>query len=138
MNTKQVSQLDAEGYFVGVVLAEESPLEQGVFLIPGGAIDRAPPKTIEAGKRYKPYGSAWRGEDLPQPEPTPEPPAPDPIELCKAEAKARLIETDWAMLPDVRIGNRAEFEVYRAAVRALYVTPQAAPAWPEKPGALWL
>lgn len=49
------SQLDADGYFVGVVIADESPLEPGVFLIPGGAVDLPPPEAV-AGKRYRPDG----------------------------------------------------------------------------------
>ena len=65
MQTKIVSQLDATGYFVGETVAYESPLEPGVFLVPAGAIDRPPPKTIEPGKRYRPWGLGWRGEDAP-------------------------------------------------------------------------
>lgn len=60
------------------------------------------------------------------------------LAACKAEAKARLEATDWAMLPDVNIGNRAAFETYRDAVRVLYITPVAAPEWPERPEAAWL
>ena len=62
---KTVSQLDFTGFFVCAVEADESPLEPGVFLIPGGAIDRAPPKILEPGKRYRPWGYGWRGEDIP-------------------------------------------------------------------------
>lgn len=60
------------------------------------------------------------------------------LEACKAEAKARLEATDWAMLPDVTISNRAAFEAYRDTVRGLYITPVAEPVWPERPEAAWL
>lgn len=77
---KIVSQLDEQGYFVAPVEAQESPLEPGVFLIPGGAVDREPPKVIEPGKRYRVWGQGWRGE-VPAPEPEPEPaPLPEKTE----------------------------------------------------------
>lgn len=60
------------------------------------------------------------------------------IELCKAEAKTRLTDTDWAVLPDVNIENQAAFVAYRASVRALYLQPVAEPVWPERPEAVWL
>jgi hypothetical protein len=68
---KFVSQLDNFGYFTGAVIADESPLEPGVFLIPGGAIDEPPP-SIPSGKRAKWQGE-WLFEDIPFPEPEPEP-----------------------------------------------------------------
>jgi len=57
---KLISQLNADGYFVGTATADESPLEPGVFLIPGGAVDMAPPD-LQPGKVYKPRsdGSGW-------------------------------------------------------------------------------
>ena len=71
---KQVSQLDQNGYFVGVVSADSSPLEPGVFLIPGGCIDEPAP-TIPEGQRAK-WNGQWVFEDIPQPEPEPEPEPP--------------------------------------------------------------
>jgi hypothetical protein len=68
-NEKQMSQLDHEGFFVGTTMAEESPLEPGVFLVPGGAVDVAPPVAPE-GQRAKWVGE-WVLEDIPQPEPEP-------------------------------------------------------------------
>jgi hypothetical protein len=132
---KQVIQLDAGGYFVGLTVADESPLEPGVFLIPAGAVD-APVPAIPEGHRAKWEGN-WVFEDIPQPGPEPETPEPDPIEVTRAQAKSRLIDTDWAMLPDVNIVNRAEFEAYRAVVRSIYFSPVANPVWPERPEAVW-
>jgi hypothetical protein len=70
-NEKLMSQLDYEGYFVGATTGEESPLENGVFLVPGGAVDAAPP-TIPEGQRAKWQGS-WVFEDIPHPEPVLDP-----------------------------------------------------------------
>ena len=67
---KVMSQLDADGYFVCPTRGEESPLEPGVFLIPGGAIDVAPP-VVPDGNRAK-WEGAWVFEAIPAP------PAPAP------------------------------------------------------------
>jgi len=70
---KKVSQLDYDGYFVGVTIADPSPLEPGVFLLPGGAIDVEPP-VVPEGQRAK-WDGQWVFETIPQPEiipPTPE------------------------------------------------------------------
>ena len=121
MNQKIVSQLDAEGYFVCPTFADESPLEPGVFLLPGGAIDKEPPKTIEEGKRYRPWGSGWRSEDIPQPdtEPTPETPNPEPEffvcspwQIRKALNSAGLrdaVETAVANSNDINLKDGWEF-----------------------------
>jgi lysozyme family protein len=79
---KQVIQLDAAGYFVGFATADESPLEPGVFLIPGGCIEATTP-TVPEGQRAK-WDGAWVFEDVPQPEPEPEPTPPTPEEQAEA------------------------------------------------------
>lgn len=121
MTTKQVSQLDADGYFVGVTFADESPKEPGVFLLPGGAIDKEPPKNIEAGKRYRPWGSGWRSEDIPQQdqEPTSEATIPEPEffvcspwQIRKALNSAGLretVETAVANSNDINLKDGWEF-----------------------------
>jgi hypothetical protein len=85
---KQVIQLDAAGYFVGFTTADESPLEEGVYLMPAGTIDTNAP-VIPEGKRAK-WDGAWVFEDIPQPEPEPEPidpakllPSADQIEALR-------------------------------------------------------
>lgn len=62
---KMVSQLDAEGFFVGTVVAYASPLETGVFHIPGGAVDVAPPDFMDPGKRYLLQNGDWLAHPLP-------------------------------------------------------------------------
>jgi len=49
MKTKTVFQTDHLGLFTGTAEAEESPLEPGVFLIPGGCVE-TPPPTIPTDK----------------------------------------------------------------------------------------
>lgn len=88
---KIVSQLDADGYFVGPVAADESPMEPGVYLLPAGCVDREPPAKVEQGKRYRTWGAGWRGEDLPVSEPVPE---IDPAEVRRGEVMMRLSEID--------------------------------------------
>lgn len=67
---KIVSQLDAKGFFIGAVTAYPSPLESGVFHIPGGAVDALPPEPAEPGKRYAWRQDRWEEQALPEfPEP---------------------------------------------------------------------
>lgn len=60
-------------------------------------------------------------------------------DCCKEKAKQLLEETDWSQLPDVAdaIYNKAEFDAYRAALRAIYFNPVCEPVWPERPVAVW-
>lgn len=63
----------------------------------------------------------------------------------KAEAGRRLAATDWVNQPDVydpainpHLTNRDAFIAYRAAVRAIFVTPVAGDvSWPVEPSAQW-
>lgn len=89
MSVKLVSQLDQDGYFVGSVIADESPVEPGEFLIPGGAVDATPP-SVPNGKRAKFIDGKFVMELIPKPvpEPIPEPvviPPPTPPEVVMAE-----------------------------------------------------
>lgn len=60
---KIVSQLDKNGYYVGQVVADESPLEPGVYLIPAGAVDSTPPE-IPEGHVAK-WDGTWSVEQIP-------------------------------------------------------------------------
>lgn len=88
MAEKIISQLDAEGYFSGPTVADESPLEPGVFLIPMGAVD-VPPPSVPEGKRARYVGGKFVLENIPMPEPEPEPTPPTPEEIATAVSAAR-------------------------------------------------
>lgn len=64
---KIVSQLNSDGFYVGPAIADMSPLEPGVFLMPGGAVDIAPPESMENDKRYRVVDGRWSAEALPDP-----------------------------------------------------------------------
>ena len=64
MTHKIVSQLDGNGYLVGPVQADESPLEPGIFHIPGGAVDIEPIEVPE-GKLAKLVDGQFVLEDAP-------------------------------------------------------------------------
>lgn len=86
---KTVSQLDADGYYVGPVIADESPLEPGVWLIPAGAVDASPPD-VPDGQRAVWSGAGWALDAIPEPEPEPEPePAPELTDAEKRELRYR-------------------------------------------------
>lgn len=63
--------------------------------------------------------------------------AEQPLKDCKAKAKQLIAATDWSVLPDVGLTNKADFEAYRATLRGLIVTPVADPVWPTEPQPVW-
>ena len=75
--SKIVSQLNPDGVFIGQTTADESPLEEGVFLLPAGAVDAVPP-SVPDGHIARWNGSSFDIEAIPEPtsesipEPTPE------------------------------------------------------------------
>lgn len=56
MPTKTVYQTNSSGLFVGLAEADPSPMEPGVWLIPGGCVE-TPPPTYDFG-----LWPAWNGE----------------------------------------------------------------------------
>lgn len=112
---KIISQLDAEGYFVGPVQADRSPLETHVFLIPRGAIDVEPPE-VPPGQRARWTGGedgSWVFEPLPAPPALP-PYVPPTPEALQADA-LRQIDVDVDRIYADVIGYRST--EYEAAER---------------------
>jgi hypothetical protein len=61
-----------------------------------------------------------------------------PFTDCTTKAKSLLAASDWSVLSDVNISNKAEFETYRASLRALMFTPVAEPTFPTEPQPIWV
>lgn len=59
MNSIPAYQLDAAGLLIGETVADESPLEPGVFPMPAGCIDTAPPAEWPDGQWPRWNGIAW-------------------------------------------------------------------------------
>lgn len=141
------------GEYIGDGVADASPLEPGVWLIPAYATSDAPPQ-IEAGHRPVWTGEAWeqridlRGTPIwladgsatvvsflgPLPAgATTEPPASASPEQREAQRQAILAATDWTQLADTLLDNptlKAAWATYRSAVRRMDITTDS---WPEAP-----
>lgn len=65
MKTKIVYQIDHIGFLIGETVADESPLEPGVWVIPRGAVEAAPPAVWPPGKTPRWNGATWRWSSTP-------------------------------------------------------------------------
>lgn len=53
-------------------------------------------------------------------------------------AKQKLAESDFAMLSDVNLTNKSEWEAYRSDLRQIAVNPTSGNlTWPTKPQTIW-
>lgn len=59
LNPKTVYQYDVAGRYVGDTLADESPLEAGVWLMPAMTVDVAPPAPWPEGTWPRWNGYTW-------------------------------------------------------------------------------
>jgi hypothetical protein len=92
---KTVYQTNSDGYFTGQTQADESPMEPGVYLIPGGAVEIEPPD-FGLGSAARWVDGAWQIVPAPQQEP-PQVPA-DPYRILSDLRWQR--ETGGITLPD--------------------------------------
>lgn len=139
MNTKLVCQLDHDGYFVGLTVADESPLEPGVWLIPAGAVDADAPEVPE-GFRAKWTGAGFDMEAIPvdpEPEPEPEPEPGVPTVVTMRQARLALHAAGLLHLVDAALDNleephkttaRIEWEYSQEVQRGKPIVQMLAPA----------
>lgn len=57
---------------------------------------------------------------------------------CKHEAKKLIADSDWSVLPDVKISNKLDFENYRTILRNYILNPVENPIFPEEPNPIWI
>jgi hypothetical protein len=97
----QAYQYDRAGLYAGTTEADESPLEPGVYLLPGGCTLVPPPSPQEVPEDQWPRfnGTAWVLVNRPQPA------APTPAEDPVAKLQAFLAQN-----PDVAalLGNAGQ------------------------------
>jgi hypothetical protein len=99
----RVYQTSFDGYFVSAIEADASPLEPGVFLVPAGCVEVAPPAFDADTQRAHWDGAGWIVEEilLPEPEPVPEPPPqpefPPPV-VPEIPEEPPLLATEYASL----------------------------------------
>ena len=120
---KTVYQLDQNGTYIGETVAHESPLEPGIYLIPGGCIETAPPETKE--NQVAVWHGVWTLVDVPEPEkpkePTAEELAAQKVAARKAEILGLLNDIDRKSIRPMRAGETvrlAELEKQAATLRA--------------------
>lgn len=78
----QVYQTDHDGFYVGPLLADPDPLDEGHWLIPAGCVTEAPPELSE-GQRARLVSGSWTVVD-----PIPAPAPVEPLPPTKAEQEA--------------------------------------------------
>lgn len=105
-----VFQTNADGVFVGVVVADESPLEPGVFLIPAGCVEDEPP-LIPSGSVARRVDDAWLVEVVPNAPDIPDytlPLTPEQA-IAQIRAAAKLDRTAFCLaLKDFKVLPVAE------------------------------
>ena len=69
MSTKTAYQFDTAGLYVGETVADESPLEPGVYLLPARCTLIAPPADVPDDKWPRWTGKAWQLVNRPKPAP---------------------------------------------------------------------
>lgn len=86
MTEKIVYQTGFDGVYVGQAVADESPLEPGVFLIPAGCVETPPPQ-IPAGMAARWVNGKWVLETIPVAPESPPEPKPAVVPLTPEQVK---------------------------------------------------
>lgn len=101
------------------VQRQESPLEPGVWLMPGNCTDVVPPEFSKETHTCTFNGSEWIVELIPpkEEESTPEPiPAMEQLRMFR---DSKLAQSDWRMTVDYPYTDQNDWELYRTELREL-------------------
>lgn len=87
---------------------------------------------------FQPAVDAWQVQYDIQTAPPPEPTYEEKLVAQQDQAKQLLLESDWAVLPDVALANQDAWLTYRAALRVLATTETSlVDSFPATPPVVW-
>jgi len=119
-DTMRIFHIDPNGKLIAEGVADESPMEAGVYHIPAGATDIGPP-TAPAGMEAVFNAGAWSLQAIPQPVIEPAAPQPTAAQLRRAEILAELALIDTKSVRPLREGDAARVATLNAQAAALRV-----------------
>jgi hypothetical protein len=111
---KTVVQLNQQGYYTGLTVADESPLEPGVYLMPAGTTDAAQPD-IPENHLARWVDNNWTFEPIPSVALT----EPAVIEQTYAQKRAAEYPPITDYLDGIVKGDQAQIDKYIADCRAV-------------------
>ncbi|MFZ0615419.1 MAG: phage tail assembly chaperone [Chthoniobacterales bacterium] len=117
-------------------IADESPLEPGVFLLPANATFIEPPN-VKSNEVATWDGTQWSVQRLQDKDETKAEVPPLTWDIIEANRNILLSRCDWTQLPDVEIDSEevAAWRVYRSKLREItssFETPESV-VWPTAP-----
>jgi hypothetical protein len=101
------------------VQRQESPLEPGVWLMPGQCTDVEPPEFDSETHTCKFNGTEWVVELIPVKEEEPTPESIPAMELLRMERDSKLAQSDWRVNTDYPYDDQEAWKTYREELRQL-------------------
>jgi hypothetical protein len=93
--------------YIGSSLADESPLEPGVFLIPAFATLASPSSIVTENHILTWDGDMWKETNIPdltEPSEKQTPIVSDPMQLLRSERNRLLSDSDWVVIKAYSLG----------------------------------
>ncbi len=125
------------GSYLGNSLADESPLDPGVYLVPAHSTSVKPPISRD-GKQSVWKNNKWEMLDIPKLNSEPEAkPMPVTWETIRGQRNSLLRQSDWTQISDTPLDadQQTAWKTYRQTLRDIpdiFNTPDSV-KWPESP-----